>query len=253
MASSIIQHDKEATLDLVHISLQGNDNEVLKELKFHKSTSLRLLRMYVTQVLLWSGYLYFKETLINLKSKHSLESLRFKSDTDVFKLRRYKIIQGQIQDLKLHIKGEMCTLHNVPSSFTVDLLKFMIECEYEIPMQSQVLKFRGTKWIHDSHPSYICARRELIEDMTVEVNTPSPTLEMRSKVNASSHLTNSVEDSMPSPKVDVHDIKSKVKNSYEVSTSSPKTDLKNGIKPFIAPCGADHEGMCGGSELDLVN
>ena len=129
MASYKIHHDKE---DLVHIFLQGNDNEVLKELRFYKNTSLGLLRKYVTKVLLLSGYLYFHETLIGPKSKHSLESLKFKSGTAVFKLRRYKVIQGQLQDLKLSIKGIECTLHSVPSSFQVDLLKFMIECEHEL-------------------------------------------------------------------------------------------------------------------------
>lgn len=214
--ASKIQHEKGPTLGLVHISLQDNDDKVLKDLKFYRKTPLGLLRMYVTKVLLWSGYLYFHGTLIGPKFKQSLESLKFKSDTAVFKLRRYKMIQGQLQDLKLHLtgKGTECTLHDVPSSCTVDLLKFMIECEHEIPMQKQVFKFKDKKWIHDSKPSYICARRELVEDniMTVDVTTNSPTV--RIKV-------------APGPM-------NVIINSVEVSTSSPKTGLKSEIMPFIA-------------------
>ena len=183
------------TLSIAQISLQGNDDEVLKELKFYKNTPLGLLRMYVTEVLLLSGDLYFHETIIGTKSKDSLESLKFKSGTAVFKLRRYKVIQGQLQDLTLSIKGEECTLHSVPSSFQVDLLKFMIECEHEIPMQDQVLKFGGNKWIHDGNPSYIIIydRRE-VRDLTVEVNTPSPTLNVKPKYEEIDSTASSISD-----------------------------------------------------------
>ena len=224
---------------LVQVSLQDNDGEILAEIKFYKNTPLVLFKMFVTQVLLLNGSLYFDGTLIGPKSKYSLtlESLNFKSDIAVFKLVRYKIIVGQLQDLKLYIGGAELTLHNVPSSFTVDLLRFMIECEHEIPMQNQVLKYGDKRWIHDSKSSYICARRE-VKDLTVEDSTraPSPTLKLRRKgtsINVlSAHHTKSVDVNTPSPKTDKAKVFSK---PAEDNTPSPKTDMKSKAKVLSKP------------------